>query len=633
MLLSLILVSSLASSGDFPPIGKSINDTVSLKEVVVSSKLKRFSSGLSIEVIPPIDIKQSRSLQLADMLTGQAGLVVNSYGPGATATVSLRGLNAAHTAVLWNGVNLQSSMNSAVNFNNVPAFFVDQIAIQDGGNGALFGSGAIGGVIHLDNQLRFGEGHSGEVFESVGSNGFVYTAAKYTYSGNKFALSSRLFYSEAQNNYKYRNYTKIGQPLVNQTNANYRKAGVMETASILLSPNDRIVVAIWGQDGYNAYPPMMSLSQSNQHDYSSFFRATTQWRANRNNVDFNIKAALLNDWQAYRNIPVERSNHHSTNGQVEGELIFRINQNSALEGGVNAVYERVRSTNYNQAKERVRPATTLGYRFRSVNGIYEAFAGAREELINDKTTPITWSIGATVRMGENFNLRTNVSRNYRVPSFNDLYWTNGWGNPNLKPERGLGEEIGVDYHYAINGMLFSTKISAFSNMVDNWILWLPSSGGKWSPQNYQRVWARGSEGSFTIKKTNKRMVIGTDISWAVIYTTDEKPTIAATQGLQLPYVPKYKFSVAAYIDMSRVRIKYAHCYTGQRYDLPDHSSQINPFLVASLSVEANYTINATEVRGFVRVDNLWNEEYEMMKSYGMPLRTYQVGVVLAFGVK
>jgi iron complex outermembrane receptor protein len=633
MLLSVLIASIISFPADVPPVAKSLNDTIALKEVVVSSKLKRFSAGLSVKVIPPIDLKQSRSLLLSDLLIGQPGIVVNSYGPGATATVSMRGFNSSHTAVLWNGVNLQASMNSGVNFSNIPAFFIDQVVVQNGGNGALFGSGAIGGVIHLDNQLAFGEGNSGELFQSIGSYGLSYSALKHSYSDQTFAISSRIFYSEAQNNYRFRNTTKIGKPIVNQTDANYRKAGIMETASFLLSQEDKLVVALWAQDGYNAYPPMMSMSSSNQYDYTNFIRATTQWRANRRKYDFNVKAALFNDWQAYRNIPVERSNHHSTNGQVEGELIYRVNENDVVEAGVNTVYERVRSTNYSQSKERIRPAATLGYRFRTENGAVEAFAGLREELIDGEATPVTWSVGGQLRLLTGLYLRTNISRNYRIPSFNDLYWGKGWGNPNLKPENGLGEEVGLDYVHSGNGNLISLKVCAFNNIVDDWIIWLPNGSGIWSPQNYNKVWSRGVEGSLTLKKRFDKFTVGTELSSSITYTTDEKSTTEATQGLQLPYVPKYKFGYGAYVDFTWIRLKYAQGYTGRRYDIADHSSQMDPFSTASLSLEANYEVDHYEIRGFARVDNLWNEEYEVMKSYGMPMRTYQLGIVFAFGVK
>lgn len=84
-----------------PPINGVVVDTVKLKEVVISTKLKRYSSGLSLKIISPVEIEQGRSLLLSEVLFTQAGLNVSSYGPGATSSVSLRGLSSSHTAVLW----------------------------------------------------------------------------------------------------------------------------------------------------------------------------------------------------------------------------------------------------------------------------------------------------------------------------------------------------------------------------------------------------------------------------------------------------------------------------------------------------------------------------------------------------
>lgn len=636
MLFSLLLAGTLSFTGGDLPEEKTTADTIRLKEVVVSSKLKRYSSGLSLNTISPTEIKQSKGLLLSDMLTGQSNITINSYGPGATSTVSLRGLSAAHTAVLWNGINLQSSMNGGVNFGNIPAFFVDQIVVQNGGNGALFGSGAIGGVIHLDNSLPFGEGHSGELFQSVGSYGLSYTAAKHTYSGQKVAISSRVFYTESQNGYRYRNGDN---KTAHQINANYRKAGIMETAAFTLSGNDKLVVSLWGQDAYNRYPPTMDLLTSKQHDYTSFTKATAQWQATRKRIDFNIKSALFNDWQAYRdpNASTTNSDHQSTVAQIEAEAIMRLTANQSIEGGVIANYERVKSTNYTDIKERFKPAITLAYRYRTDNAGFEAFASSRLEAINGKTAPVTWTAGAQKRIAKGLYLRGNLSRNYRIPSFNDLYWAGG-GNPNLVPEDGYGEEVNLNYVYAQSGFLLSAKVAAFNNNVNNWIIWLPNSdptkpAGSWSPENYKKVWSRGVEGSITIKKKFDKLIVGIDLSGTETITTDEKSTSAAKKGLQLTYVPRYKGSASAYIDYRSLRIKYAQSYTGRRFFKDDRTEWLNPYTLAALSAEKRFTLNQYEVRGFLRIDNLWNESYQIVKNYGLPLLTFQLGVVLQIGSK
>lgn len=608
-----------------PPINGVVVDTVKLKEVVISTKLKRYSSGLSLKIISPVEIEQGRSLLLSEVLFTQAGLNVSSYGPGATSSVSLRGLSSSHTAVLWNGINLQSTMNGGVNFSNIPTFFVDQIAVQQGGNGAIFGSGAIGGVIHLNNILDYGTGHSGEFFQTIGSNGLSYTGAEYSYSGKRIATSSRLFYTEAQNNYKYRNEQGDKRE---QTNANYRKAGIMETVSYAVTERDKLVVAFWGQDGYNRYPPTMEQSQSLQHDYTSFARISTQWQATRNNVDFNIKSALFNDWQNYRDPYISNSDHKLLLAMLEAEAIFRLSDKHTIEGGLYGNYERVKSTNYADIKDRYRPAATAIYRFRNNSGSVEMFASTRYELVKGETVPLTWSIGSQFGLTQRLKLRVNASRNFRLPSFNDLYWVPG-GNPNLRPESGYSQEVNLDYLYTKAGYLISAKGAIFNNLVDNWILWKPQVSGIWSPVNYSKVWSRGAEGSVTFKKRWNKLTVGADLSGSITITTDETKE-SETKGEQLNYVPRYRSTASLFGDFMGFRIRYSHCYYGRRFYMDDRSKWLNPYSLGNLSIEKTFSATKYKVRAFARLDNIWNESYVIVKGYGMPLLNYQFGVAIQF---
>jgi vitamin B12 transporter len=623
MLLNVFLLSALTAYGPTAIDEKTTSDTVRLKEVVVSSKLKRYSSGLSLKVVSPIELRQNSSALLTDLLSNQASVNVNSYSPGGTSNVSLRGLSSAHTAVLWNGINLQSTMNAGVSFGSIPTFFVDQVVVQQGGNGALFGSGAIGGVIHLDNVLPFGTGSSGELMQSVGSYGLTYTGAKYTYSGSRMAISSRLFYTEAENNYKITSSDNRDR----QINARYRKGGIMETGTFALTGNDKLVVSLWGQDGYNQYPPMVSNTMSSEYDYNHFIRATAQWQATRHRVDFNIKSALFSDWENYRNPGIERSNHHTTQGLLEGEAIVKLSAGSTLEGGINASYERATSTNYPDTKERYRPAGVLGYRFKADDEGLECFASIRQELVDGKASPMTWSVGAQKRLLAGLQLRGNVSRNYRVPSFNDLYWT-GWGNPDLKSERGYGEELGLDYLLTKNGFLLSVKASGFNNNVDNWILWRPN-GSKWSPINVGKVWSRGAEANITVKQQLDQATLGVDLSGLFTRATDQTSG-SSTKGMQLLYTPKYKGSAAIYLQTKSFSIRYTQSYTGRRYYI-GNTDWLNPFWVASVSADKTFDFRWGALRPFARIDNIWNEEYQMVKGYALPLRSFQTGISVSFG--
>jgi len=626
MLFSLLLAGTLSFTGGDLTEEKTIADTIRLKEVVVSSKLKRYSSGLSIKSISSSEIRVGESTQLSELLSNQSNISVNSYGSGGTSGVSIRGLKASQTAVLWNGINLQSTMNGEVNIGNIPTFFVDQIAVQQGGNGALFGSGAIGGVIHLDNTLAFNEGHSGSILQSLGSCGLTYTGLKYSYSGENTSLSTRVFYTESANDYKFKNVNSTGKPIERQHNSNYRKGGIMVNSAFNISNNDKLVFALWGQDGYSRLPQPMSGSAEKPFDYNSFARGTVQWQATRKKYSFNVKAALLNDWQNYRSPKSSfgpYSDHHTTVGLLEAEAMVPFGDNHSLEAGLSNSYERATSTNYKDTKFRYKPAATLGYRFKSSDGDVEAFASLRQEVIDTQLNPITWSLGTQYRLAKGLLLRGNISRNYRVPTFNELYWDN-WGNASLKPEHGYGEEVGMEFLHSENGFLFNSKLSVFNNNVNGWIIWVPADGGKWTSENVDKVWSRGVELGVTLKQRYQQYIIGCDLSGLMTTSTNQDTK------LQLPYTPKYRGSVSLNLQASTYLIRYSHSFVGERY-MSKNSGTLPAYSIAGITLEKSISLNRYQLSSFIRIDNIWNVDYQSIADYGMPLRNFQLGIRLNIG--
>ncbi len=63
-----------------------------------------------------------------------------------------------HTAILWNGFNIQNAMLGQTDLSLLPAVFFDEVEIEYGGSSAVWGSGAVAGSIHLNNRAGFGRG-------------------------------------------------------------------------------------------------------------------------------------------------------------------------------------------------------------------------------------------------------------------------------------------------------------------------------------------------------------------------------------------------------------------------------------------------------------------------------------------
>jgi vitamin B12 transporter len=104
----------------------------------------------SVTVITRADIERSQAPDLIDLLARQAGVdVARTGGPGAQSTVFLRGANSAQTLYLVDGIRVNSTGQGVFDLAHLPLEAVERIEIVRGPRAALWGSDAIGGVIHV----------------------------------------------------------------------------------------------------------------------------------------------------------------------------------------------------------------------------------------------------------------------------------------------------------------------------------------------------------------------------------------------------------------------------------------------------------------------------------------------------
>ena len=105
-----------------------------------------------VTVIDRQAIEASGATTLGDVLATVPGLHVSpSGGPGGQASVFLRGTNSGHVLVLRDGmpINDASEPSNAFNFGIDTLSDIERIEVVRGPMAALYGSGAIGGVINL----------------------------------------------------------------------------------------------------------------------------------------------------------------------------------------------------------------------------------------------------------------------------------------------------------------------------------------------------------------------------------------------------------------------------------------------------------------------------------------------------
>ena len=136
------------------------NDSIvnRLEEVMVQAddKLKKHSIGYKISTLSDsVLLKNTESF--TNLLRFNSTLYLREHGTGGISSASFRGTSASNTAVIWNGININSINNGQIDFNSLTVDLFDSIDIRSGGGSIEYGSGAVGGTIHLNDDLQFNE--------------------------------------------------------------------------------------------------------------------------------------------------------------------------------------------------------------------------------------------------------------------------------------------------------------------------------------------------------------------------------------------------------------------------------------------------------------------------------------------
>ncbi|HEY0029959.1 MAG TPA: TonB-dependent receptor plug domain-containing protein, partial [Bacteroidia bacterium] len=568
----------------------------------------------------------------ADILTNESQVFVKSYGLGSLATTSFRGAAASHTAVLWNGFNLQSPMNGLVDVALIPASFMSDAKIQYGGAGALWGTGAVGGSIHLNNSAVYNRGLSVATNTSFGSFGDRQQQLQLEISRKRFISSLKIFNHDAKNDFPFVNTAQYGKPEQKQSNAELKEYGLMQENYFRINARQKINTRFWYQFNDRNIPPSMTqnINVSNQKD--EFYRFTSEWQREGEKVNLLVRAAYFDENLFYVDTMIDLDTKSRTKVFIaEAESRFSLTKYDLINIGVNTTYSEAITLDYITNPHQSRAAVFASYKLHTLNDAWTAILSARQEFMEDKSIPFTPSIDVKGRVLKYVYLKVNAARHYRIPTFNDLYWAQG-GNPNLQAENGWSEEAGIEHRFSKKSISWELEATAFNRNIDNWIIWLPDDYGTWSPENVLKVWSRGLEYRAKLNISKNKFRLQVSGLYNYVLSTNEEAASAndATVGKQLIYVPIQNAQGALTLTYGGTAISYTQIYTGYRYTLSDNTRYLKPYTVGNLRLSQTISFADSKISFYLQINNIWGETYQVLAYRAMPLMSYQLGLSLQF---
>ena len=583
-------------------------DTIALHEVLISdSQLRTFSTSQSTTKLNDSVIRHNLP-SLTQLLNYNSSIFFRENGFGMVSSASFRGTTAQQTAVVWNGININSQFNGQTDFNTIQANVFNEINIRAGGGSVIYGTSAIGGSIHLGNNLKFGNHFENRIQTEFGSFNTLAINYNVDAGGKNWTVNAAISHNKSDNNFKLfnggRNINGRFTNLSFSANAAYR----LNRGNILKFYNS----VFEGDRHFSLLTP----TDTKTKYFDSNSRNLLQWENTLGKLKSKIGAAYLKEsYEYFQNIHNEISAGSKSNTLItkyDGVYIFK---NIVLNGIVE--YSKTKAQGVDLVQNSREITSTAILLKDQVSDKFNFELGIRKEFTEAYESPFLYSVGAKYKL-KKYALRVNGSRNFRIPTFNDLFWIDG-GNPNLKPESSFQGEIGNDFTF--KNVTFS--ITGYYMKIADMIQWIPGTSSTWFPQNVNRVNSYGIESNFEYKKAFGSVQISLNGNYA--YTVSENE---ATRK-QLIYVPFHKATSALGIAVQRFNFTYQLLLNGETFTMSDNNPnyKIDAYSVSNIGLEYAITKNQNFVVGG-KIRNVFDSEYEVIQNRTFPGRNYAIYLTL-----
>lgn len=638
-----------------------------LREIVVWGKRPMKEIGVQKTAFDSVALKENIALSMADILTFNSSVFVKSYGRATLSTVAFRGTSPSHTQVTWNGMRINNPMLGMTDFSTIPAYFIDNASLLHGTSSVNETGGGLGGLVRLATTPDVGEGINAQYVQGIGSFSTFDEFGRFTYGDDHWSVSTRVVYSSSPNDYKYVNHDKkvniydddhniIGQyhPTERNRSGAYKDFHALQEIYYNTNKGDRFGLNAWFIKS-NRELPMLTTDYGDERDFENrqrenTFRGVLSWDHNRSSWKAGAKAGYIHTWMAYdyrreitegnwAEMTRSRSKVNTVFGQLEGE--YTPARRWYFTANLSAHQHFVRSEDKNiilqdgdkaivgYDKGRIELSGAFSAKWQPVDPIGLSVV-LREEMFGDRWAPLipAFFIDGLISRKGNVMVKASVSKNHKFPTLNDLYFLPG-GNPDLRSENGWSYDAGASFDTGWTRpfpVSVGGSVTWFDSYIDDWIMWLPTTKGFFSPRNVKKVHAYGIEGKLNLAMEPFRgwvVDLNGSYSWTPSVNMGEKMSPAdQSVGKQLPYVPKHSASLTGRLTWRSWGFLYKWAYYSERFTMSSNdytlTGHLPRYFMSNISLEKGLSFKPVDLQLKFAVNNLFNEDYLSVLSRPMP---------------
>ena len=534
---------------------------------------------------------------LHQSLSDISSIQIQQLAPGGLAT-AINGASAArHLALLWEGWSIQSPVNGTYDLSLVPmsifnaSEYIDRVQLQGSGTSAHRG------VIELSSTDHDYLSYTYDTW-----NDHIVALAKTINIGKgKLSIQS----SGQLRDLAYR-YDRFGM-VERQDAASQRGEDLQATYDLALSPYLSLSIGTWWQNVERDLAPSKTAANAGEVQTDDNRRTSARLSYRRGKHYLETRAAYFDEYIHYR------SNVVDSKADNYASMVATTYKHAGKHPTTIEVLLRrdlIRSTfDINTARNTLQ--LFVGKDF-VINERLRLSTGLRQDLIDRQWQPTTLSARANYTAGP-IALELQHSYSYTPPTLNDLYWPQ-LGNPELRTEQGSLTSLQARTDKVIKHL--DIGITAHYQVVDDWILWSPDSGGIWRPSNARDVIANSLvlDVNYTRPLSSQSSItLRSNLSYGPTTTLDARTNTRK----QLIYTPRYRHTAAVSYTRKRWSSQVSMRHTGKRYADTNNTNVLDPFTLVDTRVSYTFT---NDIKIAVDIFNLLDERYEIVPFFPTSLR-------------
>lgn len=624
-----------------------------LKEIAVKG-LRPAQEIIPAQTLEGKELERLNSHSVADAVRFFSGVQIKDYGGiGGLKTVDVRSMGTNHLGVFYDGIQLGNAQNGQIDLGKFSLDNMEQIALYNGQKSTIFQPakdyGSAGSIYLTSLKPRFTEGehtHLRATFKT-GSFGLINPSLLWQQKVNRRINSTiSAEWTQAHGRYKFRYKKKNGY----DTTA-IRKNGDVNAFRLEGGLNGIIDKGEWSAKVYyyNAERGLPGFVVKGvfghidrQWDENLFIQSSFRKDVSKK-YSLLLNAKYADDYTRY--IAPDTAALQVDNHYRQKEFYF----SAANQYALTAFWDISLSGDFQWNKldadlpEFQYPVryTTLVAAASAIHfSRFKAQASVLATIVNETVkvkyvapprqefTPAVF-ISWQPFLSPAFNIRAFYKRIFRMPTFNDLYYTD-LGNSNLQPEFATQYNLGATYtrvfeHKALQHINLETDV--YYNAITEKIVAMPAASQfRWTMMNLGFVQIRGIDVKAQAAwQWQNKVRLNTRLSYTYQKAQDFTDPEDFYYRHQIVYIPWHSGSLAANTSYKNWDLNYSLLYNGERYNgkanIPENHLQ--PWYTSDISVARSLQFKQVGCKITAQVNNVFNQYYDVVLSYPMPGRNYK----------